>query len=292
MMRVSMPFESWASKTAMTFGTGLLLAASVTAAPHHLEKHFKVGAHPVITIHNPDGIVTIKAWTRPEVKLVGDSQSDKVEIDADQTGNRVDLNVRTVADDISPEELRANFELFVPEDAELQIHNDSGSVAVQDVTGDMALDTIAAGIALQDASGYLSIRTVGGAVQCIRCAGRIEITSISGNVKLLDMRSYSVRAQTTRGDIVFDGAFLANGTYRLTNYSGLIDVRLSPDDSFDLSATSVKGKVQNDANLTPAAPRKGPVSRFAQSLFSVYNQGKAKVELKSFDGTINIHRRE
>ena len=277
----------------MTFGTGLLLAASATAAPRHLEKHFKVGAHPVITIHNPDGIVTIKAWTRPEVKLVGDSQSDKVEIDAEQTGNRVDLNVRTVADDISPEELRANFELFVPEDAELQIHNDSGSVAVQDVTGDMALDTIAADIALQDASGYLSIRTVGGAVQCIRCAGRIEITSISGNVKLLDMRSYSVRAQTTpRRHRVRWSSFSPNGTYRLTNYSGLIDVQLSPDDSFDLSATSVKGKVQNDANLTPAAPRKGPVSRFAQTLFSVYNQGKAKVELKSFDGTINIHRRE
>jgi DUF4097 and DUF4098 domain-containing protein YvlB len=226
------------------------------------------------------------------VKLVGDSQSDKVEIDAEQTGNRVDLNVRSLVDNISPDELRANFDLFVPEDTELQIHNDSGSVAVQDVTGDMALDTIAAGIALQDASGYLSIRTVGGAVQCLRCAGRIEITSISGNVKLIDMRSYSVRAQTTRGDIAFDGQFLPNGTYRLTNYSGLIDVRLSPDDSFDLSATSVKGKVQNDANLTPAAPRKGPVSRFAQSLFSVYNQGKAKVELKSFDGTINIHRRE
>jgi DUF4097 and DUF4098 domain-containing protein YvlB len=292
MMRVSMPFESWASKSAITLGTGLLLVASATAAPRHLEKHFKVGARPVVTIHNPDGIVTVKAWTRPEVKLVGDSDSDKLEIDAEQTGNRVDLIVRSIADDIRPEEMRASFQLFVPEDAELQIHNDAGSVAVQDVTGDMALDTIAADISLQDASGYLSIKTVCGAVQCIRCAGRIEITSISGNVKMLDMRSYSVRAQTTHGDIAFDGQFLPNGTYRFTNYSGLIDVKLSPDDSFDLSATSVKGKVQNDANLTPAAPRKGPVSRFAQSLFSVYNQGKAKVELKSFDGTINIHRRD
>ena len=292
MMHVSMHVGSWASKTAITLGTGLLLAAGAAAAPRHIEKHFKVGARPVITIHNPDGVVIVKAWTRPEVKLVGDSDSEKLEIDAEQTGNRVDLIVRSIADDIRPEEMRASFQLFVPEDAELQIHNDSGSVAVQDVTGDMALDTIAADISLQDASGYLSIKTVCGAVQCIRCAGRIEITSISGNVKLLDMRSYSVRAQTTHGDIAFDGQFLPNGTYELKNYSGLIDVKLSPDDSFDLSATSVKGKVQNDANLTPAAPRKGPVSRFAQSFFSVYNLGKAKVELKSFDGTINIHRRE
>ena len=108
MMRVSMPFESWASKTAMTFGAGVLLAAGAAAAPRHIEKHFKVGARPVITVHNPDGVINVKAWTRPEVKLVGDSQSDKVEIDAEQTGNRVDLNVRSLVDNISPDELRLN----------------------------------------------------------------------------------------------------------------------------------------------------------------------------------------
>jgi DUF4097 and DUF4098 domain-containing protein YvlB len=284
---------TWHTKTAATFGTALLLASSAAAAPRHIEKHFKVDPRPVVTIHNLNGTITVKAWTRPEVKLVVDSPSDRVDIDADQSGNRVDLAAHANADNVSPDEMRANFELMVPEDTELQIHDDSGSVDVSDVMGDMAVDTIAAGVALQDAAGYLTIKTVGGTVQCLRCAGRIEINSISGNVRLIDLRSYSVRAQTAAGNILFDGEFLANGTYRLKNYSGLIEVRFSPLDSFGLSATSVKGKVINEANLTSSTSgSRGYDSKFSHSLVGKLNQGKAKVELASFDGTISIHRRD
>jgi len=284
--------DSRTMKTMVAAGALMFAAGSAAAATRHVEQHFKVDAHPVLAIHNPNGTVTVKAWTRPEVKLVADIQSDKVDFDAEQSGNRVELNARPVSSNISPDELRADFQLFVPEDTELQIHDDSGSVDVTDVMGDMAVDTVAAGVALQDAAGYLTIRTVGGSVQCVRCAGKLEITSVSGNVKLLEMRSYNVRAQTWAGDMLFDGEFLPNGTYRLKNYSGLIEVRFSPLDSFDLSATSVRGKVDNQANLKPPSHSRGYDSKFSHSLFGSLNQGKAKVELVSFDGTINIHKRD
>ncbi|MFZ0038197.1 MAG: DUF4097 family beta strand repeat-containing protein [Candidatus Acidiferrales bacterium] len=279
-------------KTSTVLGTILLCAGNSVAAPRHLEQRFKVDAHPIVTIHNPNGVLTVKAWSRPEVKLVADIQSDKVDFDAEQSGNRVEVNARAVSSSISPEELRADLQIFVPEDTELQIHDDSGSVDVADVMGDMAVDTIAAGVALEDAAGYLTIKTVGGSIQCVRCAGKLEITSVSGNIKLLEMRSYNVRAQTWAGDMFFDGEFLPNGTYRLKNYSGLIEVRFSPADSFDLSATSVRGKVDSQANLAPPPHSRAYESKFSHSLFGVLNQGKAKVELVSFDGTINIHKRD
>jgi DUF4097 and DUF4098 domain-containing protein YvlB len=284
--------DSSTLKTAAAVGAMMLIAGSAMAASRHVEQRFKVDAHAVVAIHNPNGIVTVKAWTRPEVKLVADIQSDKVDFDAEQFGNRVELNARPISSSISPEELRSDFELFVPEDTELQIHDDSGSVEVANVMGDMAVDTVAAGVALQDAAGYLTIRTVGGSVQCVRCAGKLEITSVSGNVKLIDMRSYNVRAQTWAGDMLFDGEFLPNGTYRLKNYSGLIEVHFSPADSFDLSATSVRGKVDNQANLKPPPHTHSYESKFSHSLFGSLNQGKARVELISFDGTINIHKRD
>jgi len=278
--------------TAIAIG-GLTLFAGSSSASKHFEKRFKVDAHPVVTIHNPSGTVTVKAWSRPEIKLVADLQSDKMDVDAEQAGNRVDLNARAISANISPDEMRADFELFVPEDTELQIHDDSGAVAVDDVVGDMAVDTVAAGVSLQDAAGYLTIRTVGGSVQCLRCAGKLEITSVSGNIKLIEMRSYNVRAQTWAGDMLFDGEFLPNGTYRLKNYSGLIEVHFSPADSFDLSARSVRGKVDNQANLTPPPRKRGYEPKFSQGFVSgSMNQGKAKVELVSFDGTINIHKRD
>jgi len=270
---------------------GVLIFGVTPARAHRLEKRFKVDTHPVITIHNPDGMVTVKAWTRREVMVVANHGSEKVEVDAEQVGNRVDIMTHQLVDTIAPEDMRADYEVSVPEDAELQIHNDSGAVSVANVLGDMNVETVAAGVELADTAGYLTVKTIGGSFQCVRCAGRIEVSSISGSFRLLDLRSLHVRAQTSTGNILFSGEFLPNGIYKLKNYSGVIEVRFSPADSFDLSATSLKGKVVNEANLTPPAHRRF-FSRIGNSLFGSINSGRAKVDLTSFDGTINILKRQ
>ena len=268
---------------------GLLLFGVSSASASHLEDHFKVDARPVITLHNPNGTVTVKAWTKSEVMVVASPATDRVDVEATQTGNRVDIMTHPVSDVIVPGDLRTDFDIRVPQDAELQIHDDSGAVNVNSVLGDTSVETVGAGVDLVDAAGYLTVKTVDGGFQCIRCAGRIEVSSITGNFRLIDLRSYHVRAQTSKGNILFDGEFLPNGMYQLKNYSGVIEVRFSPGDSFDLSATSLKGKVHNEAKLTPPAHRF--YQRFGNSLFGSFNTGQAKVELSSFDGTINILKR-
>jgi DUF4097 and DUF4098 domain-containing protein YvlB len=280
---------TWNWKALGLFATGFLLSVAPASA-HRLEKHFTVEPRAVITIHNPNGKVIVKAWTKHEVMVIANHVSDKVEVDAEQTGNRVDLRTRQLADTVSPDDLRADYEVSVPEDAELQIHNDSGEVSVANVLGDMNVETVAAGVALEDAAGYLTVKTVGGSFQCVRCAGRLEVSSISGSFQLLDLRSYHVRAQTSTGNILFDGEFLPNGIYRLKNYSGVIEVRFSPGDSFDLNATSLKGSVNNEAKLTPPAHPQRLSSKFGYAL-GTFNAGRAKVELTSFDGTINVRKR-
>jgi DUF4097 and DUF4098 domain-containing protein YvlB len=207
-------------------------------------------------------------------------------------GNRVDVSTHAASDNVAPDDMRADYQINVPEDAELQIHNDSGAVNVANVLGDMNVETVAAAVDLEDSAGYVTIRTVGGSFQCTRCAGKLEISSISGNLRLTDIHSIHVHAQTSTGNILFSGEFLPNGTYRLKNYSGLIEVRFSPSDSFDLSATSLKGKVINEASLTPKSHQQHFYSRFGNSLFGTFNAGRAKVELTSFDGTISILKRD
>jgi DUF4097 and DUF4098 domain-containing protein YvlB len=276
-------------KAAGLLATGLLLTV-VPASAHQLEKHFSVQPRAVITIHNPNGKILVKAWTKHEVMVIATHVSDKVEVDAEQTGNRVDLRTQQLGDSVAPDDLRADYDVSVPEDAELQIHDDSGEVSVANVLGDMNVETVAAGVALADAAGYLTVKTVDGSFQCTRCAGRLEVSSISGSFRLLDVRSYHVRAQTSTGNILFDGEFLPNGMYRLKNYSGVIEVRFSPGDSFDLNATSLKGTVNNEAKLTPPAHPQHLSSKFGYAL-GTFNAGRAKVELTSFDGTINVRKR-
>jgi DUF4097 and DUF4098 domain-containing protein YvlB len=265
------------------------------AAPafgHHLEKHFTVDGHSVVTIHNPNGTITIHSWNKPEVMVSADHPSDHVEVDATQEGNRIDLVTHTLVNSVTPEELEANYQISVPQDAELQIHDDSGLVEVNQVFGDMAVETVGAGVNLADAAGYITVKTVGGNFQCSRCAGQVQVQSISGNVHLIQMRSYKIFASTSNGDIVLDGEFLPNGVYHLKNYSGRIDVRFSPGDSFDLSAQSVHGTLNNQADLKPYAHERSAQPRFGNSIFGTQNLGRARVEVRSFDGTINILKRD
>ncbi len=59
-------------KTAAVLVPASCSAASLSAdpQPRRQEQHFKVEAHPVITIHNPNGMITVKAWTKSEVMVI------------------------------------------------------------------------------------------------------------------------------------------------------------------------------------------------------------------------------
>ena len=270
-----------------------LLAFAAPAYAHHLEKTFTVEGRPVVTIRNAQGKIQVKSWQRSEVVVVADHASNRVEVDAEQRGNQIEVLTHLLEQGVSPAELTADYQISVPEESELQIKNDTGSVYVERVYGDMTIDTVAATVEVQEISGYLAVRTVGGSFLCRRCAGHIDFSSISGSARLLQPMSSSVRAQTASGDLLYDGEFLRGGIYTLKNMSGVIEVRFSEGDSLNLTATSVNGKVENQANLQPETHRGPHLSgKFAYFQSGTMNQGLARVDLTSFSGTIRIRKRE
>ncbi len=272
---------------------GLLLPLSLPASAHHMEKHFTVQGKPVITVHNPSGRIEVKSWNKPEVMVVGDHASSKVEVETEQAGNRIEVDTRVLADTVLPSEMKADYQIVVPEESELQVRTDSGNVVVESVYGDMNFDTMDADLQLSDVQGYLVIKTLGGSLVCARCLGSVDFSSISGNVQLLQPQMDNVRVQTSSGNILFDGDFLRRGIYILKNYSGTIEVRFSDTDSFDLSATSLHGNVINQAALKPDVHGRHQLPpRYGKGLFGTYNEGHAKVELSSFSGTIKILKRQ
>lgn len=269
-----------------------LMAATVMAPDafaHRVEKRFPVELHPTITIRNKSGKVSIKSWKKQEILVIATHVSEKTEVDAVQAGNRVEVTTHLLTENITPSDLIANFEITVPEETAIQLRNDSGDVFVERISGDMSFDTVAAGVDLKEVAGYLVIKTIGGSLNCYLCAGRIEVNSISGDLKFVRPVSKDVRAQTYSGNIFFDGAFERSGTYVLKNFSGLIEVRFSEADSFDLKASSAQGKVESQASLKP--PAHGGSPKGSNSLLGVYNLGLAKVELSSYSGTIKVLKR-
>jgi len=271
-----------------------LLASPASAQTRRVEKRFSVAERPVVILHNPSGRIHVKAWDRNEIVILGQFAGSRVLVETEQVDNRVEVVTRVAGPpSSSPGDSRVDFEITVPSQTELQVRTDSGSVTVESVHGDMSFDTVAADLALQDVEGYLVIKSVGGSLLCTRCAGRLDATSISGTFRLLQPLMHHVRLQTSSGDIFFDGSFLSRGVYVMKNYSGTIEVRFSGQDSFDLRATSLYGQVQNQAPVVPDKHRiAAPPPRMAQGLVGSVNQGQAKVELSSFNGTIKILKRE
>ena len=271
----------------------LLLAAAPAAFAHRMEKKFDVTMRPVVAVRNDNGRITVKSWQKNEVLVVADHASNKVEVDADQRGNRIDIVTHVLNQSVTPEELKADFEISVPEETELQIKNDAGTVAVFRVSGDMTFETVMSDVNLEEVAGYLVVKTVSGSLRCVRCAGRLELSSISGNLRLVQPVSSNVRAQTYSGSIFFDGDFLPGGSYVLKNHRGPIDVKYADSDSFDLRATSIYGKVEQEPSLTlkPPSHARRAVPGVSNSLFGTFNSGAARVELTSFSGTISIRKR-
>ncbi len=271
----------------------LFVATSADAQMRRFERHFAVQGKPVVTVENATGRIQVRAWDKQEVMIVGQRGSAIVEVDTEQVGNRIEIATRVTSGNANPDARRADYDISVPVESELQVRSDSGNVTVDSVHGDMSFDTVAADLALQDVEGYLMVKSIGGSTTCTRCSGRFTATSISGNFQLLQPTMDNVRVQTSSGNILFDGSFMNRGIYVLKNYSGTIEVRFSSSDSFDVRATSLYGNVINQAPVVPdrhnmPAPRSG----LAKSLFGSMNDGRAKVELSSFNGTIKISKRE
>lgn len=267
-------------------------AFALPALGHTLEKHFPVSSKPVIVLRNTSGRVDIKSWAKPEVMVVADhTGKTDVDIETEQAGERIDVSTNAVEGGKGGD-LTTNFTLMVPEESQLQIRTDSGSIVVESVHGDLTFETIAADVNLQNVGGYLVVRTTDGSMVCTRCDGTIRAESVSGNLQLFQPVMDHVTLHTTAGNILFDGDFLKHGVYLLKSDTGNTDIRFGRASSFDLTATSMHGTVVNQAKLQPDKHRKFHFPRLSSGFVSgSVGDGNAKVEVTSFSGTIKILNR-
>jgi hypothetical protein len=281
-----------------TLGVGVLLLPSLAAqaAPQHFERRFAVKGRPVVILQNvANGRIEVKSSKNSEVVVAASQASNKIGIVAEQAEERVDVTA-TILDNSAPaNELEANFQLTVPEETELQLKSQTGLVYVEQVMGDMTLQSVAGDIHLKEVSGYIVVRTTGGSLVCTQCAGKLNFNSISGNAQVLQPGLSSVTLFTMSGNILFDGDFIRTGIYTMKSGKGTVEVHFSGNDSFDLNAQTATGTVDNQAEAYLKPDSHGVrhiASKFTKGLVGTVGSGLAKVELSSYSGTIRILKRD
>src|SRR5262244_366236 len=272
------------------------LPAAAFGAGQKLEKHFTVKGRPVVSIQNvANGRIEVKSAKTQEVTVIGSQLSNKIGVETEQADDRIEVTA-TVLDPSAPAaELEENFALSVPEETELQIKTQTGLIYVEQVMGDMKLESIAGDVHLKEVSGYIIVHSQGGSLICTQCAGKLEFSSISGNAQILQPALNNVNLMTTTGNILYDGDFFRTGIYTMSSGKGLVEVRFSSTDSFDLNAQTNLGTVDNRAEAFLKPDTHGTrhiASKYVKGLFGSIGSGLAKVELSSFSGTIRILRRD
>jgi DUF4097 and DUF4098 domain-containing protein YvlB len=280
-------------------GPGLLFIASSpllgTPPPEHQDRHFAVKNRPLVVLENiVDGRIEVKSWKNSEVVVSSTSNPEKVAIDIEQVGDRIDINASALVASSQPHEVEANFQVTVPENTELQLRTQTGLIYVEQVNGDMKLQSIAGDVHLKEVSGYIVVKTTNGSLICTMCGGNLEFTSISGGATVQQPASLTrVSLMTTTGNLLYDGDFARTGLYTMNSGRGVVEVHFSGSNSFDLNAHTNLGTVDNQAAgfLKPDTHSKHSASKFSHSLFATVGQGLAKVELSSYSGTIRILKR-
>lgn len=276
------------------FAAAVLATLAITASAHRVEKHFTVVGRPVVTIHNSNGRIQVKSWNKAEVMFVADHATSNTEVESEQVDSRIEIGTRVLNAAARSTDLQADYTVTVPEETELQIRTDSGTITVASVHGNLTFDTLAADVNLQDVGGVVMVTTADGSIVCSRCDGAsFKAETVGGSVQILQPVMEKITVHTTAGNILFDGDFRSHGLYVLKSDTGNTEVRYGSASSFDLMATSVRGSVLSQVNFSPDKHgRKDNPPKYGKSLFGTVGKGNAKVELYSFSGTIKIMVRD
>jgi hypothetical protein len=264
--------------------------AVLLAAETRKEFHFTVSARPTVSVTNQFGSVSVKPSTTNQVTVTAILRSDKVEIDKGQSGNRVDI-LSHLLDGATAENGRVDYELVVPSDASVILASTSGPLRAQGLHGDVTLEGANSDVDVREIKdAHVHVKTLNGPITLTNIRdGHVEITSVSGNVTLVSVSGPHVQVNSNSGWIHYDGDFGYGGEYYLSSHSGDIDATAPQDASFDVTARSVRGKVENDF---PLQPKHTPFVVKAGSAFAgTMNRAASSVKLFSFSGKIHLKKR-
>ncbi len=267
-----------------------LVACTTFAADTQKEFRYNVGNGATLNVVNEFGTVTVRPSSSRQVVIGATAHSGKVEIDSSQTFNRIEARSHVLGNP-SEDEATVDYDIQVPPDVLLTVHNAGGPIRVDKVRGDMTLEGDTSPITVQDSSNaHMHIRTVAGPVTLSNISnGHVEVTSVSGDVLMTSVSGPKVAVNTTKGNILYTGDVAGGGNYSFNTHSGDIDVALPPSASVDLSARSVTGSVQQDFPLrqkTHLAFQPNPGRAFA----GTSNKGASSVQLRSFSGKIRVKK--
>lgn len=282
---------------ALTAVVGMLTAMGAVhadAVDTRKEAHLDIAPGGSLNIVNNSGSVTLRSSNSKQVGITYTLHSDKVEMDQNVTADKRRLELVThpsSGQKPSAQEAQVDLEVNVPAGISVSVTTATAPISVDGLSGDLVLSSDTGPIAVRNvARVHVQVRGITAPVSLNNISlGHVDVTDSGGAVDLVDVAGPKVYVGTTSGNISYRGDCSGAGEYSFTTHSGAIDVSLPETASFDLSARSVTGSVENDFPLTEKT-HTSFVPKAGRSFAGTSNSGSSSVELQSFSGKIRVKK--
>ncbi len=242
------------------------------------------------------GRINVRAWDRPEVKVVASIDNGRLRFSASQQRVALEVDRRGGS---------AQYEVTVPRGTKLALEAVSGSITatgvggeveaqsvsgrvdVSDATKEVTAESVSGSVTVANVNGNLSAESVSGGVRVRNATGDVQVESVSGGITLDGIKSSSVRSETVSGTVTYTGSIDAGGKYSFVTHSGTLHLNLPANLGAVFSVATYSGDIDSDFPVT-MQPGQGRNShdRFE---FTIGN-GKARVSAENFSGKIIINR--
>jgi DUF4097 and DUF4098 domain-containing protein YvlB len=272
-----------------------LLAASM--AQQQTDTTFSVRPGSRIEIETFGGSITVRTWNRDEVRVQAQhSRRDLIDIDARGSSVRVEAEGHMgVAKDV-------RFNLMVPRNVSIEASGVQTDIDVEGVTGDvdaetvqgdirvvgggrLKLESVEGDVIISGARGRVQASTVNRGVQVRDVVGDLDLETVNGPIIMSKVQATSVDASTVNGRIVYDGTLRDGGDYALATHNGQIWLVVPNSTNASISVSTFNGELDTTFDI-PRLEVKGR----QRSYNFVLGNGKARIDLETFGGDINLRR--
>ena len=250
-------------------------AASAPARADEWTKNYALSGKPEVRVTTNDGNVRVRTWERQEIEArvvtagwrIADNE---VRVTARQTGDRVELEVRTPRGwnwSWGDSRHSIQIELKVPREGTLQVNTRDGNIELSGVKGEMRLST---GDGKIDASGL---------------DGRLVASTGDGHMRI-EGRFDVLELKTGDGNIearALPGSNLQAG-WNIRTGDGNVTLRLPTDIQAELDAHTGDGHITLDFPVTVS----GSLSR--STIRGKINGGGAILSVHTGDGSIRLEK--
>jgi len=270
----------------------LVIVAISLQADDRFERVFPVSRNPRLMLTNYSGTISVKSWHNPEIKAICTKYSQNVEIDTESNGNKVTLATHVMDKLASPDKAKVDYQIYIPEESNVEIRSNLGSVTVEKIKGEVRIDVVDAAVKATGVAGYLNARSLGSKLDISESSGIIQTMTISGDIVFSKRDSNNVTALSTLGNIVYEGDFMSGGKYNFSTNEGLISILCSDQASVDWDARTFKGGISTNLPIKAKSHYPSPKSVYGrQALLGTSNSGDATVQLSTFSGKIKINHK-